>query len=58
MSDEKKRLLRDLVASAKDMVERIEKELEGGYVSEDYIREKAEYARIAVGAILDRVKGE
>ena len=43
---------------AKDMVERIEKELEGGYVSEDYIREKAEYARIAVGAIIDRTKGE
>lgn len=58
MTEQDKDFLLECALNAKDMIERIEKETKGGYVSEDYIREKAEYARIAVGAILDRVKGE
>ena len=58
MTDEKRRRLKELTASAKDMVERIEKELEGSYVSEGYIAEKADYALTAVKAILSAARGE
>ena len=56
MDEAKKKVLKDLVAAAKDMLGRIENELSGGYVSADYIAEKAGFAKSCVDGILWRVQ--